>query len=498
MLVSVAADKRNPSSWSARVPGGAWKSTTFAVKNTGDRPERVTLAPATYVTDSSRTIVKTITLTDETDHGTVQDFTVPSGTDFVQVRYTWPSGSDVSIRTAVCDSVGNFVTYAPTYGGYGHLSMDQISWGGPADQRPVVKRGAPWQVAIFPHASMTPTGPQRVNLRVEFLHKTRWSAPSLSSSTVRLQPRRSASVGVSVRAPRAAGTYFGGVAVGNGATTTTVPVAIRVPVTITGKRGAFSGKITGSTAECYGGEFHFYDFTVPRGTKSVAASVAWQHEGNLVNMYLVDPDGHVRDAKGGDLWAADYAAGEVPLAAFTHTAEQVIWKAPQPGKWQVLLWAPGFAGDSFAEPYSGTITLDGGSVSPAEWAVEAAPGEAVTTDFTVSNRGPTALSAYATSQMTLGGVARFDNVMLEPYAGVLEPTPENFASAGSFTLPQEVALVTASATWDQPGTLVDLGLFDPTGTDTAGSLAATGRSPRPASIAACMSWSPAAPATSAA
>jgi hypothetical protein len=88
MLVSVAADKRNPSSWSARVPGGAWKSTTFAVKNTGDRPERVTLAPATYVTDSSRTIVKTITLTDETDHGTVQDFTVPSGTDFVQVRYT--------------------------------------------------------------------------------------------------------------------------------------------------------------------------------------------------------------------------------------------------------------------------------------------------------------------------------------------------------------------------------------------------------------------------
>jgi len=40
------------------------------------------------VTDSSRTILKTITLTDETDHSTVQDFTVPSGTDFVQVRYT--------------------------------------------------------------------------------------------------------------------------------------------------------------------------------------------------------------------------------------------------------------------------------------------------------------------------------------------------------------------------------------------------------------------------
>ena len=47
-LASVAADPRNPSSWSARVTGGARATTTIAVRNTGAKSERVTLKPTAF------------------------------------------------------------------------------------------------------------------------------------------------------------------------------------------------------------------------------------------------------------------------------------------------------------------------------------------------------------------------------------------------------------------------------------------------------------------
>jgi|GEM_PF-2360323 len=474
MLVGVTADSHNASSWSPKLTGGAHSSTKIVVKNTGGRTEKVKLTPTTYVVDKSKTITRTITLTADGDYSDSEDLTVPSGTDFVQVRCTWPSGPDVSIRTAVYDSDGNFLTYAPTYGGYGHLSCDQISLRGPQDQRPVVKKGEPWQVSIFPRASMPPTSPQQVNLRVEFLHKARWSRVKLASPSISLKPGHSASIRATVTAPKSAGTFFGGIIASNGSTKTTIPLAIRVPVKISGGQGSFSGRLTGSTVEYFGGEFYFYDFTVPKGTKSVAAQVTWPDEGNLVNVYLVDPKGHTRDAKGGDLWVPDYANLEVPDAALTHTAEQVLWDAPVAGKWQVLIWAPGFSGNGFSEPFSGTITLDRGVVSPTAWTATAAPGDTVDGEFTVANAGPTDLAAYASSQVAYNGTALFDDFWYKPFDGTLTPDVDGFYTVGEFWLPQNTAMVTASAVWtSETSTLVDLGLYDPTGTDTAESLATT-------------------------
>ena len=473
MLVGV--NGQNAASWSARVTGGAKATTKIVVRNTGNAKEKISVSPTVYVTNASRTITKSVTLTGP-DYIDNEDVTIPAGTDFVQMTVTWPSGPNVSIRTAVYDSDGNFLTYAPTYGGYGHLSQCQVSLLGPKDQRPVVNAGSPWTLAIFPRGGMAPTGPQQVNIKVEFMHKASWNTVKVASKSFKLKKGKSRGVKATLTAPAAAGTYFGGIRVSNGSTTTTVPVSIRVPVKINGGTGTFSGHLSGSTVEYNGGEFYFYDFTVPSGTSSISAQLTWPDQGNLINVYLVDPQGHVRDAKSGDLYTLDYSGPPfgVPDSALTHTAEQIVWDAPASGKWQVIVWAPGFSGNGFSEPYSGRITLNRTALSPAAWTATAAPGQTVTADFTVANAGPTDLAAYAESQASYNGTKLFDDYAMDPFDGTLSPDLDGYLTAGDFWLPQNTSLVTAIARWTSAtDTLVDLGLYDPTGTSAAAGLATT-------------------------
>ena len=476
MLVTVAADSRTPCSWSPKVAEGAKKSTSITIKNTGSAKETVQLKPTIFVADADQTITRTVTLTGP-GYEDYEDITVPGGTEFVQTTVTWPSAADVSIRSGVYDSDDNFLTYAPTYGGYGHLSQCQVSLKGPKDQRPVVSSDSPWTLAIFPRGGMLPTGDQVVNVKIEFLHKADWGRLSLSRTKVTVPKGHSRKVTATVKVPNdyGAGTYFGGIRVSNGASITTVPVSLRVPVTmIEGDFGLFQGRLTGSTAEYSGGEFYFYDFTVPQGATSIDAQVTWPDQGNLINVYLIDPNGRMRDAKGGDLWSSDYADLTVPPEALTHMAEQVVWNAPEPGKWQVLIWGAGFSGNGFSEPFRGVVSLDGAWVGPDAWTVTAAPGETVTQDFTVTNEGPTSLAAYAESQVSWDGIARFDYAWSKPITGSLPGKGNAGNAAGALWLPQNVQQMTLFANWDAPAaTLVDLGLYDPVGCDVAESLATT-------------------------
>lgn len=495
MLASVEADSNRPSSWSAKVAGGAKASTRIVVRNTGNAKEKITLSPTTYVANANQTIMKSVTLNGP-DYLDNESLTIPSGTDFVQTTVTWPSGPTTSIRSAVYDSDGNFLTYAPTYGGYGHLTQCQVALKGPKDQRPVVKAGAPWKLAIFPRDGMLPAGPtQQVSVKIEFMHKATWNSLKVAMKSFKLKKGASRGVKATITAPAAAGTYFGGVRVSNGSATTTIPVSIRVPVKMTNGQGTFSGKLVGSTVEYFGGEFYFYDFTVPSDTASLAAAVTWPDQGNLVNVYLVDPSGRVRDAKSGDLMVPDYSNGTAPDAALTHTAEQVLWNAPMAGKWQVIVWAPGFSGNGFSEPYTGTITLNRAVVGPTTWTATAAPGQTVTADFSVANAGPTDLAAYADSQVTYKGNALYQQVWDDTTGNLLANDYPGGSNAYGFYVPQNCTQLTAYAMWGglftstatQNGTgaasllpipvpsaspvLVDLGLYDPAGADVAESLA---------------------------
>jgi hypothetical protein len=183
----------------------------------------------------------------------------------------------------------------------------------------------------------------------------------------------------------------------------------------------------------------------------------------------------VRDAKGGDLTAdPDYSDFLVPAPAFLHTREQVLWSDPAPGRWQLIVWGPGFSGDSFQEPYSGTITLDRDPVDQTPWTATAAPGDTVVKTFTVTDAGPADMSAYAQSQQVWNGMLQSQDVALAPFHVTLDSSSTGFDPVLTFPVPQKVSLLTASALWSSdPGTLVDLCLVDPTGTDRATSLAAT-------------------------
>ncbi len=468
----VNADRTSPTSWSPHVAAGAIAKTTISLANTGSATERMTLTPRAFTT--FHTLDFRPFVVSAPDYSAVEHFTVPAGAQFVQVRLTWPSGPNVSLDSAVYDSRGDFVSYGQTSGGYGHLSFDQISLTGPVAQRPAVIKGKPWEIDIYPAGDMAPTSPQTVHLRVTFSHKTTTRVIALSKQTVTLAPGHSTRIAATVTAPSAAGTWTYGIAVGNGATTTTIPVAVRVPVTLSSGHGAFKGQLSGSTVEYSGGELYFYDVKVPAGTHSLTASLTWPDTGNLVDLYLVDPSGDLRDAKGGDLlWYPDYSSFTVPAAALGHRAEQVVWDAPEAGTWQLIVWGAGFNGRSFSEPYSGTVTLDTPAVSPAAWTANATPGTQVSADFTVSNGGATALPAYAESQATSDGTPLYDDVTLPPITGTLAPTPAGISPTATFTLPQGVTLVTAQATWTGSDTLVDLGLYDPSQTDKSESLATT-------------------------
>jgi len=58
--------------------------------------------------------------------------------------------------------------------------------------------------------------------------------------------------------------------------------------------------------------------------------------------------------------------------------------------------------------------------------------------------------------------------------GTLKPGMADYLGGASFTLPQDVTLVTCSVKWSSvPGTLVDLSMYDPTGTSKSTSLATT-------------------------
>ncbi len=113
-------------------------------------------------------------------------------------------------------------------------------------------------------------------------------------------------------------------------------------------------------------------------------------------------------------------------------------------------------------------------VDQAPWTVTAAPGDMVTKTFTVTNAGPADIDAYAQSQMSWNGMLQTQDVVLGSATGTLKGDLDDYLTVLAFPVPQKVSLLTASAQWSSdPGTLVDLSLYDPTHTSKATSLATT-------------------------
>ncbi len=389
--------------WSAASDGAT--SLQVTVMNTGDSAQTISVTPTEFQPIGSATLNWEDTLVGAND--VRHDFAIPQGTDFLEVSTTWSQGGPtVSFRNAVYDSEDAFVTYGPTYGGYGRMARCQVSLTGPD---PPVVGSEPWQVWIFPRGGMFPLTDTLVKTRVVFYQEVQGGWVDTSMPSVALAPGGSSTFTLSLNsnAPAEPGTYFTQARVSNGDQTATIPVVLTVPVMLTNDAGTFTGMFTGSTVSYTGGEYFYYHFTVPENTKNILATTGWPHDGNVVWLWLVSPDGRMMVVNGGgnDLSAWIDTGG---LGVFDQTIknEQVIWSNPAAGEWMLGVFAGGFWGGDFQEMFSGKIVLNAGVFNPTSLFFTGKAGKTYSQTLTVSN-------VEGVAPIRVFGIAGSSDVMVE-------------------------------------------------------------------------------------
>lgn len=382
MLGRKAAFTLSENEWSVDTSGVKTQSVT--VKNTGDEAQKITITPTVFEEMVGETLNWEDSLIGSKD--ATHEFTIPDGTDFLQIDTTWSQGGAyVSFRNAVYDSEGAFVTYGPTYGGYGRLAQSKVSMNGP--DPPVVGED-PWKVWIFPRGGMAPTIDTLVKTRIIFYQELPGGWVDSSAASVDLAAKGTASFTLSLNAnaPAEPGTYFTQMRVSNGDQTATIPVVLTVPVTLTDGSGTFQGTFTGSTVSYTGGEYYYFHFTVPADTSNILATASWIHDGNVVWIWLLAPDGRMLVVNGGgnDLSMWTDTSG---LGVFDQTIknEQLTWSDPEPGEWMLGVFAGGFWGGAFAEKFSGKVVLNADLFNPDSLSFTGKAGKTYTQTLTVNN-----------------------------------------------------------------------------------------------------------------
>ena len=380
MLARKPAFLLNENEWS--VDSKAPKPLKVTVTGTAD--QTITVEPTEYVLMSDYTVNKEDTLVGA--ESVRHHFTIPDGADFIQVESTWSEGGPtVSFRNAVYDSEGAFVTYGPTYGGYGRLAQSKVSLNGPD---PPVVGTEPWEVWIFSRGGMMPTSDTLVKTRITFYDERPggWVTSSVPSLDLLAGVSKDFELSLSDKAPGAPGTYFTQVRVSNGEQTATIPVVLTVPVSVESGTGTFEGTFTGSTVSYTGGEYCYYHFEVAAGTANIFATVGWAHEGNVVWIWLVSPDGRMIVVNGGgnDLSLWTDTGG---LAAFDTSIknEQLTWSNPEPGHWMLGIFAGGFWGGDFVEKFWGKIVLGADLYNPDSLSFIGKAGKTYTQTMSVNN-----------------------------------------------------------------------------------------------------------------
>jgi hypothetical protein len=429
---------------------------TVTVKDMGDSAQQITVTPTVFSPMNDDTIIWNDQLIGS--NSVRHSFSIPDGTEYMDIETTWSQGGPyVCFRNAVYDSEGAFVTYGPTYGGYGRLAQSTVSLTGP--DPPAVGQD-PWQVWIFPRGGMAPTTDTLVMTRIIFYQEMPGGWVDASASSVDLPAGGTASFTLSLNsnAPTAPGSYFTQVRVSNGEQTATIPVVLTVPVTIKDDMGSFDGSFAGSTVEYSGGEYYYFHFAVPADTTNIFATVSWEHMGNVVWIWLVSPEGKMMVVNGGgnDLEAWTMTGG---LGIFdqTITAEQLTWTDPAPGEWMLGVFAGGFWGGDFSEEFTGTIALNADLFSPGSLSFTAAAGESSSQTLTVSNAlglasedvFGMAMSSTMSAQTTAtakGNLAPSHNGAEDFYVVMVRPNTESL----DLTL-----------TWPAGGSPISLNLFNP-------------------------------------
>jgi hypothetical protein len=197
-----------------------------------------------------------------------------------------------------------------------------------------------------------------------------------------------------------------------------VPVFLRSIVPIGPTGGAFSGVLTGGDGTIGGaspGQTLTYRFDVPSGKHDLDLGLRLNDSNYNLSGFLVTPDGHVADVQSTAI-ALDATTG-LPTA-YTNTM-QFFRRDPPAGRWTfILIINNNISGAQTSEPFSGTITFNGASVSAPAMPQGATltAGVTKTVPVTITNTGNTAKTYFADPRLSTTQIV---TLPIEPNAGPL-------------------------------------------------------------------------------
>jgi hypothetical protein len=144
-----------------------------------------------------------------------------------------------------------------------------------------------------------------------------------------------------------AGTYMAYLQVTVGQSTSLIPVAITVPMTI-GKLVRGSIDVSHDSSSLMTGEWVYYQVNVPGGSAALSAELAWADKNTGIDLYLIDPMG---DPQAVSLTPVNGLGVYGPLRTSTGVTAQVL-SVPEPmaGMWMIGLHDT-FLGKVFEEPF---------------------------------------------------------------------------------------------------------------------------------------------------
>lgn len=379
-------------------------------------------------------------------------FEVQAGIDLMQVSLDWlteeHSGQSPRLMLALFDPDGRFVNYqSPNSSGDLELGKSVDTW---------VARPQPgiWRARILLRLGNRDTI-QPFTLSVRPHRSVPWSWLEPEEKRLTLQPgeQKKVTVRAAVPAGAAPGSHSGHMLVGPHL----VPMAVRVPITLSEGQGTFSGSFQHGYQGSWGnGDWYYHAVMVPEGTRSILASVQWPDVDNALEFYLISPEGHAVLGRSNNADMVDDGDSDV-------LGGQLVLAEPKSGTWILALHSYAFCGRGVPEPFFGYVKAGGDLVSPRRIELEALPSSRVPLAILVRNPGRLPLTVAATVQTTE------QHLIWHPVTTIIKSgvTPtgqaegEGHVVVGTIKVPFGARQVGVALSWDQKETEVSVSLFDP-------------------------------------